>query len=289
MKQFKLNAFEKFVICHKKAIKVFLYAFLFLSAVITSICSNYVKIPPIDFVILTLTVVCLMYTEIMPAIKSDKVLKAYRNLNMEYALDGISALTDAVNPRDRALASLYHNNKTAFLIDAGNYEEAEKEIKLFFQIFDTRRLPPVTLFTIHVNLAQLKLLLGDEETYQAQLHIVEGYYGKVSKLKAKYFINFADNAFIGLVNSAFSLYGDYNEGFEQNVFNHMKFFGGKENKKLFPIDYLNAYSTLFTYFNRLGNTEKADYYARKVTKIGNSGYYMYRIAKEYLENADRSN
>lgn len=289
MKPFKLNAFEKFVIRRKKAIEILLSVFFIVSYFIIDMCKHYINKPIAYIVLIAVVLICVIYYELMPVLKNAKVTKAHENLDMDYALDGITKLIDAVNPKDIASSANYRNNKIAFLMDAGKYREAEEEIKTFFQIFDTKKLSPDALFTVHLNLAQLKSLNGNKDDYKSQLKIVEGYYEQVKKSNFKNLIGYADHCFNGLVNSETCLYGDYDEGFEQRVLDHIKFFGEEEVKKIPPLDYLNAYSTLFTYFNRLGNTEKADYYARKVTEIGNSGYQYYRIAKEYLENADRSN
>ena len=289
MKPFKLNAFEKFVIHRKKAIEISLYIFLIISYFIIDICKHYINKPIAYVILIAVVLICVFYNEIMPVLKNAKVTKAHENLDMDYALDGINKLIDAVNPKDTERASNYRNNKIAFLMDAGKYEEAEKEIKTFFENFDTKKLSSDALFTVHLNLAQLKTLKGNKDDYKSQKSIVEGYYEQVRKSKLKNLIGYADHCFDGLVNSETAFHGDYDESFEQKVLDHIKFFGGEEVKKIPPIDYLNAYFTLFTYFNRLGNTEKADYYAHKVTEIGNSGYQYYRIAKEYLENADRSN
>lgn len=289
MKPFKLNAFEKFVIRRKKAIEISLWIFFLASYFIIDIFKHYINKPIAYIILITVVFIGLVYIELVPVLKNAKITKAHEDLDIDYALDGITKLIDALNPKDTERASNYRNNKIAFLMDAGKYAQAEEEIKTFFQIFDTKKLSPDALFTVHLNLAQLKSLNGNKDDFKSQLKIVEGYYEQVKKSNFKNLIGYADHCFNGLVNSETCLYGDYDEGFEQRVLDHIKFFGGEEAKKIPPLDYLNAYSTLFTYFNRLGNTEKADYYARKVTEIGNSGYYMYRIAKEYLENADRSN
>lgn len=289
MKQFKLNPFEKFVIRHKKAVNILSFAVFFLAYIIISICKDFINIPLDTFIPFFLYIASFIYIELMPAIKNDKVVQAHQNLDISYAIDGINKLSEVVNPKDTVLAPLYRNNKAAFLIEAGQFEEAEAEIKRFFQIFDTRKLLPTTLLTIHINYAILKIHEKDEEGYKEQLKIVESYYDKVKKSKLKTNIRIADNALTHVLKGDAAHFGPYSDGFEQKVLNDIKFFGDKKKKKITPYDYFSAYSALFDYFVRFENTEKALYYADKMIKIGNSGFLDYRNAKEYLENADKCN
>ena len=52
--------------------------------------------------------------------------------------------------------------------------------------------------------------------------------------------------------------------------------------------YLVAYENLFIFTQNQGDTEKAMFYAQQIVNLANEQFYIYRKAKEYLENADRS-
>ena len=289
MKQFKLNAFEKFVIRHKKAVNILSYFFFFCAVIIIAICDNFITIPIDGFIPFVLFLACQIYIVLMPALKNQRIMKAHGNLEINYALDGATKLAQAVNLRDTVNASLFSNNKTAFLIEAGKFEDAQEEIKRFFQVFDTRKLDPSTLFAIHFNYAIIKLSCGDEEAYKEQFCIVKSYYDKIKGSKLKLIIATADKNFNNLLINETARFGAYSEDFEQRVLNDFQVFNCNKKKSPRPLDYFDMYFALFVYFKRFNNTEKATHYAREAVKIGNSELYNYRIAKEYLEHADRSN
>lgn len=286
MKKFKLNAFEKFVIHNKKKLFVFLYIAFFVSVVIFSHLKSVITIPTDTFIFAVPMFIIFLYIELLPVIKSAKITKAHGELNMDFTLDGISKLVDASNPKDNEISPNLRNNKAAYLIDAGKFTEAEEEIQLIFKIFDIKKLSPATLFDIHANFALIKIQNGDEEGYKEQIKIVEGYYEKIKKRVNMYI---TQDTLQSVSIAASARFEPYSEDFEPKVLEHIKTFGGKEKKKIFPYDYFSAYSILFNYFARFENSEKAVYYANELVKIGNNSLFEYRKAKEYLENADKCN
>lgn len=289
MKKFKLNAFEKFVIRHKKLTVILSFVATTVTTSIISIIKGGVTVPTDTFFPSVPWMAVILYAFFLPIYINQKAVQAFHNLEIDYALDGICKLADAANPKDILVAPLYHNNKAYFLMVTGKNEEALEEMKSFFRIFDTRKLSSVILLMIHANYALLKIRENDEKGYNEQLKIVQGYYDKVRKTKLNPDIRNADLALTELLNASAAHFEPYSEDFEQKILYQIEFFGGKRKKKITPYDYLSAYSLLFDYFVRFENTEKALYYAHKITEIGNSGFLAYRIAKEYLENADKCN
>lgn len=286
MKSFKLNAFEKFVIRRKKVLFICLYIAFFISVIIFSHLQGIATVPTDTFILVVPTLIIFLYIEFLPILKNAKITNAYQNLDIAYALDGAIKLADASNPKDHELSPTFHNNKATYLIESGRLNEAEKELELIFQTFDAKKLSPTVLFDIHVNYALIKIQSGDENAFREQLKIIEGYYDKI-KRKASMYIS--KDTLNSLYLTAEAHFNPYSENFEQRVLDHIKFFGDKEKKKIDPCDYFFGYFILFTYFARFENTEKAIYYAEKVTEIGNDGLLAYRKAKEYLENADKCN
>lgn len=286
MKNFKLNAFEKFVIRNKKVLYIFILIAFFVSVIIFSHLKAIVTVPTDTFILAVPTLVIFLYIELLPIIKNAKITNAYRNLNIDLSLDGAIRLADASNPRDFEFSPTFHSNKAIYLICAGKFGEAEEELKLIFQTFDSKKLSPSVLFDIHVNYALIKIQSGDENAFHEQLKIVEGYYEKI-KRKASMYIS--KDTLESLILTGEANFSAYSENFEQKVLDHIKFFGGKEKKKIDLCDYFFGYSLLFTYFARFENTEKAVYYANEIIKIGNDSLFEYRKAKEYLENANKCN
>lgn len=290
MKSFKLNAFEKFVIRYKKLFIALLFLAFFVWQITFSLIEEYVTVPAGTFIHSLLLSLLFLYIYFMPEFKNFRANKAYKNLDLGLVLDGACKLAEVSSPKDVVISSTIRNNKAAYLIEAGRFSEAESELKLFFHIFDTRKLRPLMLFTVHINFAILRIYNGDEKGYREQLKIIESYYDKIKKSKSKAEISIADRDFSNIKFFEQAHFGQYSDNFEQRVlFDRIKFFGSKDRPKIYPIDYFDIYSILFTYFARFENTEKAVYYANEIVKIGNDSLFEYRKAKEYLENADKCN
>lgn len=286
MKSFKLNAFEKFVIRNKKVLYIFILIAFFVVNILFSHFKYPMIIPTDTFIFAVPVLIIFLYTELLPIFKKAKIVAAHSKLNMDFSLDGITKLINALNPKDTEFLPTLRNNKASYFIDAGNFAEAEEELKLIFQDFDAKKLSPSNLFDIHLNFALIKIQNGDEEGYKEQLRIVEGYYEKIKKSA---YICIMRHTLNTVLLYAAARFEPYSVDFEQRVLTHLRFFEGKKNKKIDPLDYFNAYSILFNYFARFENTEKAVYYANEIVKIGNDSFYEYRKAKEYLENADKCN
>lgn len=286
MKSFKLNAFEKFVIRYKKLFIALLFLAFFVWQITFSLIEEYVTVPAGTFIHSLLLSLLFLYIYFMPEFKNFRANKAYKNLDLGLVLDGACKLAEVSSPKDVVISSTIRNNKAAYLIEAGRFSEAESELKLFFHIFDTRKLRPLMLFTVHINFAILRIYNGDENAFREQLKIIEGYYDKI-KRKASMYIS--KDTLNSLYLTAEAHFNPYSEDFEQRVLDDIKFFGDKEKKKIDPCDYFFGYSLLFTYFARFENTEKAVYYANEIVKIGNDSFYEYRKAKEYIENANKCN
>lgn len=289
MKKFKLNSFEKFVIRNKKVLVTCVWISYFILLILLFHFKSNIVIPTGTFFLALPLLLIYLYIVFLPMYKNAKVVNAYRNLDIDTALDGACSLLEVSKSKDYTLAPICHNDKAAFLIEAGRLSEAEEELKLFFRLFDTKKLSSSLLFVVHINYANLKIYQGDENGYREQIEITNGYYNKICKSGNKNQISKLNQIYNGTKYFAEAVFYAYSEDFEQKVLNHIKSIDSKDKKVNELLDSFFGYFHLFTYFARFENTEKAVYYAEKVTEIGNDGLLAYRRAKEYLENANKCN
>lgn len=289
MKKFKLNGFEKFVIRNRKVLLIADFATFF----ILNIIASYFEIPFGTTACGVIFFASWMYISMLAAVKNNKIVRFQNEeMDMVSAIDGINKLLDTVDPKDQNFAALYCSNRIAFLINLGEFRKAEEEVKMFFNTFDLKKVSSFTMFVFHTNYATLKLHYEDAAGYNEQLKIVYAYHSKLKNMPgmSKKNIAFADNRLFSLLNEAESVFGEYNPYFEQKVLDGLNFLGQKKRKKEpMPYEYFGVYSELFYYFKRFNNAEKAEYYAKALTQIGNEQLYDYRVAKEYLENENRDN
>lgn len=289
MKKFKLNAFEKFVIRNETVLVSCVWIVYFILLILFSHFKSNIVIPTNTFFLSLPLLIIYFYILSLPIFKNAKITNAYRNLDIDTALDGACSLLEISKSKDYSLAPMCRNNKAAFLIESGRLSEAEEELKLFFRLFDTKKLSDSLLFTVHINYANLKIYQGDENGYREQIEITNGYYNKICESGSKKQISKLNQIYSGTKYFAEAVFYAYSEDFEQKVLNHIKSIDGKDKKVIELFDYFFGYFHLFIYFARFENPEKAVYYAKKVTEIGNDGLLAYRKAKEYLENADKCN
>lgn len=131
MKNFKLNAFEKFVIRYKKLFIALLFIAFFVWQITFSLIEEYVTVPAGTFIHSLLLSLLFLYIYFMPEFKNFRANKAYKNLDLGLALDGACKLAEVSSPKDVVISPTIRNNKAAYLIEAGRFSEAESELKLF--------------------------------------------------------------------------------------------------------------------------------------------------------------
>ena len=185
------------------------------------------------------------------------------------------------------------NNRAAFLINMGEFEQAENEIRMFWQKYGNKKLANHTRVAIHTNMAVIALYKKDFKSYEEQFRIICEYENKKAKKPIKRQIK---HAIISLTQYAEAVVANENSNFEEYATrvwqtNHYEPTRDKylTDKQVLPYSYIVVYKNLFTFAQNTGDTEKAKTYAQQIVNIGNEQFYIYRKAKEYLENADRSN
>lgn len=281
VKPFKINKLEKFIIRHSKLLRILSFAFLIGGPSFTVNGRTVYEGAPI--ICFLLFFVFYMFFAAFPAAKADRIV-----YNRNYGLDLYKAsedtikLMECISPKDILTLPVLCNNRIAYLIDVGETEKAEEEIRLFWQTFDLKKLQKSTLACIHINMAEIKLRARDAKGYDEQLRIIYTYQRQCKK--AEELALKKSNALPRLLLSAEAVFGSFTNDFESRVFSVLNTVDGKQRKKQpSPIEYFSAYETLFTYFKRFEIHDKAKYYAEMTVQTGNGQFAAYREAKQYLE------
>lgn len=288
--EFKLNSFERFVIKYKSPI-IIIIAIVFVIGMFILALNDAPFIAPLSFVlyfILTRLIVSIAI------IKNNKILKIRNTqLDLNTALNATTQLIDITNSKDFQSLALFCNNRIAYLIEMGEFEKAENEIKFFWQSFNTKKVSPLTLVAIHTNMASLALEKRDFEAYEEQFGLVCDYHNKSTNKIVK---RHSKHSIINLQQLAEAIVANENSNFEEysaRVLQAIHFEPIKEkvltDEQIPPHSHLQAYEKLFIFTQSIGDTEKAKAQAQQIINIANEQFYIYRKAKEYIENENRSN
>lgn len=293
MKKFKINKFEKFVISHNNTIVIVLAVCYFLSIFFVSIGDSNgfsftwgISFGNLDILSFLLFFILLMCTKMLPEIKNIQLVRMFQNdLNLIGATEGTIMLLEAMPPKSKPQIALLCNNRIAYLIEMGEREKAEQEVRLFWQTFDPRKLSPLVMFSLHTNMANIMASKDDRKGFDEQVRLVYAYWNKMSKaykkVNEKDFINF--QLFV-------KSYTVVDPNFEAEVMTSLQFKpNGKPVKNIAPYRFLSAYSTLFDYFKKTGDKEKMKYYAQLILNTGNNQFEAYRTAKDFLQNENTVN
>ncbi len=288
--EFKLNRLEKFIIRHKVSI----IRITGLIYIIGMIISAILLVPlgaPLLLVLFFLTLQIYLFVIVK---KSNQTL-IIRNIHLqpEKALNATNQLIDITSEKNIQDMAVFLNNRVAFLMNMGEFEQAENEIRMFWQKFANKKLANQTRIVIHINMATIALEKKDFKSYEEQFRIICEYEKKKAnkriKREIKHFI-------ISLTQYAEAVVANENSNFEDYAVrvwqtNHYDPTKDKNltDEQMQAYSYLVAYENLFTFTKNQGNVEKAKTYAQQIVNIANEQFYIYRKAKEYLENGNSSN
>ena len=286
--EFKLNGLEKFIITNNKLSKV-IVAILYFS---TLILRN--KYPFIGTVTTIISFFVLLYVFLLPNLKNMQLVKLNNiDMNPVAFINGANLMLDVIDSKDLTNVTTFCMHRIVALINIGEYERAENEIRLIWQNFDLGKIPAGVLAEMHILMANIALERNDIKTFNEQMNLVYQY-----REKAQGFVmlkNTLDYNIKNILLYAEAITADSNRSendYESRILVHLNTnpINNKPIKKEpQPMSLFSAYSKLFEFFKHTGNTEKAIYYAQQLINIGNEQLFDYRKAKEYLENENSSN
>lgn len=286
--KFKLNPIEKFVIANNKLLKIVVMVLYFLALCLRN--DNAI----VGTVATLITFFGLFYIFMLPTLKNYQLAKLNDiDLNIYHVLNGMTDLLTITDPKDLQSITGYFVGRIVALINIGDFDTAEQEIKIFWQKYDLKKVNLLYLVQTHAMMANIALEKGDRNLFDSEMQIVYNY-GKnpamVGVFKHSYNHLVKDRQ-LGV--EAYDATPNSNaQDFETRVFEYLNTnpLNGKPLKKSpKPMYSLMAYNHLFIFYKNQNNIKKATYYAQQVVNIGNEQLYDYRRAKEYLENENRSN
>lgn len=287
---FKLNGFEKFMIRYRIPI----IRITGLIYIIGMIISAILLIPfgaPLLLAFFFLTLQVYMFV-ILKKINQPLVIRN-KHLQPEKALDATNQLIETTSEKNIQDMAVLLNNRAAFLINMGEFEQAECEIRMFWQKYGNKKLANHIRVAIHTNMATIALEKKDFKSYEEQFRIICEYENKKAKKLIKRQMK---HSIISLTQSAEAVIANENSNFEEyatrvwqtNQYDPLRD-RNLTGEQVLPYSYLNVYENLFIFTHNQGDVEKAKNYAQQIVNIGNEQFYIYRKAKEYLENGNSSN
>ena len=287
---FKINKIEKFIIKNRKLL-VIITACIFIFAM--TLCAI-MLIPYGSTILLVLYWLIIQLFVVVILKKSNQVLEIRnKHLQPEKALDATNQLIATTNEKDFQNVAVFLNNRVAFLMDMGEFELAENEIRAFWLKFGNKKLLPNTYVAIHSNMAAIALEKKDFKSYEEQFKTICQYESQVKNKRMKRQIH---HMIVSLQQYAEAIvanetcdFGDYvTRIWATNHYDPLKNKNLTDEQTL-PYSYLVAYENLFIFTQNTGDTERAKTYAQQIINIANEQFYIYRKAKEYLENGNSSN
>lgn len=219
------------------------------------------------------------FVETLAAIKFNKLTRNFlKTLDATTTARGVQELMDLSGTK-YIYYPYFVNNLITSLICLGEFQRVEELCRSFFQSYNLKRVNPYIQFTMYVNFADVKVMLNEKGGYETQLANAIQAYKKVKSKKSELVLKL-------LMLQGDAVFGEYKENFEQSFTNSLP-----RSKKLLgtPAVSYDICTRMFTYFKRFDKKEKAEYYAKEILKLGNDQLYTYRLAKEYLENANKGN
>lgn len=287
---FGLNEIEKFIIKHRIPL-IIVTACIFILGIILSAMMFILLGPP-----LLVGIFCLVsQIYVFVIIKKLNQALAIRNnqLQPEKALDATNQLIEAIGEKDFQNMAVLLNNRIAFLMDMGEFEKAENEIRMFWQRFENKKLLITTRIAIHTNMAAIALEKKNFKAYEEQFGIV---CQNESEVKNKRMKRQIQHMIVSLQQHAEAVVANENSDFGDYVTrvwatNHYEPIRNQNlsDEQTPPYSYLVAYENLFIFTQNIGDTEKAKTYAQQIVNMANEQFYIYRRAKEYIENGNSSN
>lgn len=290
---FILNKFEKFVLRHYSAIIVAYFVIITVLMIADDIFEDMFFIFTL---LLLLTYIGGLLVISIPSRKIKQISEISNvALDMNSALDAYNQMIEATNPKSTKLLPSYCICRIACLLNMGDFDRAENELRLFWQHFNLKKIPASDLALTHTLMANIALEKGNVQLFNEEMRIVNEYRSNaelVGVFKRVYNYNLAD---INLFAEAyFANTNSDAQSFEARVFAHMSLDETtakkrKRNKMPTPMACFSAYNRLFIFYKNQGDLNKATYYAQQLVNIGNEQLSDYRRAKEYLENENSSN
>lgn len=287
---FKLNGFEKFIIKYRIPI----IRITGLIYIIGMIISSILLIPfgaPLLLVFFFFTLQVYLFV-ILKKINQPLIIRN-KHLQPEKALDATNQLIETTSEKNIQDMAVLLNNRAAFLINMGEFEQAENEIRMFWQKYGNKKLANHIRVAIHTNMAVIALKKRDFKSYEEQFRIICEYENKKAKKQIK---RQMQHAIISLTQYAEAVVASENSNFEDYAVrvwqtNHYEPTRDKNltDEQMPAYSYLVAYKNLFTFTKNQGDDEKAKTYAQQILNISNEQFYIYHKAKEYLENGNSSN
>ena len=275
----KISKFERFCIKHQIIISIILYAV----AVFSFSASDSFSVKA------TIVIVCVVIKFFFSLVQGRPRITATKLYNDDLDPKSAVSLTQEL----LKLRKIYDlNEKQQIYNDLFEYYislgDTEKVIDLYTEIKrKNKKIDKSYDLQLRLFLCTAYLYRGEKYLYDQEINNIQIQLDK-SKT-ARYLLKDQFNE-VKLLEEA--LYGNNDPRFEEKVFNFLykiKPNGKMGNKKPSNIQKIFAYGLLFNFYKSNSNSEKATEYARKTAEIGNEQFIVYRIAKEYLENADRSN
>ncbi len=286
--KFKLNGLEKFVMKNHQAMKVITIVLYFISLII---CNYHFQI---GFTMFLIILVALLYVMALPVLKNHQLVKINDvHMNPVEMMNGANLMLETLKPKDINNVCTYCLLRIVALINMGEFDMAENEIRLFWQNIDLNKVNDTAITDTHILMANITLEKGDMKSFDEQMNLVYEYRKKAQSFAL--FKNPIDYNIESVKLSAEAMTatpGRNENDYETKVLTHLRTnpLNNKPRKKdAQPIFVFSAYSKLFEFFKRTGNVQKSTYYAQQLVSSGNEQFIDYRRAKEYLENANRSN
>ncbi len=286
--KFKLNGFEKFIIRNNKLLRIVIMVVYFFALCLRN--DNAI----LGSALSTITLLALFYIFMLPSLKNLQLAKLNDvELNMHSFINGTTEILSVTDPKDLQNITAGCIGRIVALINVGDFDTAEQEIKLFWQKYDLKKVNLLHLVQTHTMMANIALEKGNRDLFESEMQIVYNYSKKPTMIVAfKHSYNHLVEDMQLLVEAYNATPNSNAQEFETRVFEHLNTnpLTGKPLKKLAkPMYSLMAYNYLFIFYKNQNNTEKATYYAQQVLNIGNEQIDSCRKAKEYIENENSSN
>ncbi len=286
--KFGINPLERFIIRNHKAIRIVLYV-VGLAAAITLIIL-YDSLP--IWAILAFAfgmAIPMTLVDLVAVFKYTKIERiASELLDLQGALDASEKMLSILKPNQLDYIGIITLFKSTVLFDMGDEDEAKKCIYAFLDKCDVKKAPYSQMADNHILLATIALHNYDFKEYEYQKGRIERCIGESSK-STRYLFKKTGIPDALELNYKIRCSQEFDRELEAERLKQPEYKNGKPlpEKKRTPLSYISAYSTLFEYSDRLSETEKAHYYARKVCRLANEQFKCFRDAKEFLDNEDR--
>lgn len=289
--KFKLNGFEKFIIRHNKLICIIAIIAVIISVTLSIKFEDYSLFTSLTMLIYWLV---FLFTLRIPLDKVNQITKlCNEQCDMYACIDACNQMIEAYNPKSITQLSNLCLNRIVCLINIGDYDRAEKELNLFWQSFNLKKLNGLDLASTHILMANIALGKENPTLFNEQMALVREYSNNstiVGPLRRNYEHNVASISLMAEAMNANESSNAYD--FEMRVLallNTNPMTGKPRKKPAERLFYFSANNKLFEFYKNSGNKEKATYHAYQLLNLGNEQFEDYRRAKEYLENANRSN